>query len=854
MTPRLLPIDLPTWCHPATGSLAPPHIRFQHFLLNLSLNLGAICTALRAEPRSTRRTAHITRAPALLRLTSVPNTACVRATCSQSVSRSKLASIASNFTTDASRFLAQSQSRITFAPTNDRQQPPRDERGRQQNATGWRLGGSHANPTRYQNPYQSTTSQASGFPFASRLNPQQAPLFYSTTDEFREENDEEEHEREIADFYALQRSRRQLGESGLKEYSEAEERGDSSVGDSAHSADSDHGFRRKGGIRSSWRGDLSRSHAKRPAVEDVAESSESFAGGASQLGLSNPMVDVGLEDTMRRSEMDDDEPPDDLLENPPSLQVPRKAARSDSSKGYDSDDQGYANDQDHLLERPPGDYPGDESVPDIVPPHDGTSPHHDAFWGHLYLIAVAGMFAMWFMYWLQTDPGDAKGDTVYNTLHGSFSLLSGYTVVAIFVALLWLAALRAYVRYLVYAVLIVVPIMLYSFSLFPFITSYSSVPEGGRRQNIIMRWGSFVPFIAATLWVLAVVRSRLAMQKAISILEFATRILAANPALVIVGFATLGSIIAFTWIWLAMFTRVFLRGHPAERGMFLRFVIDTSTWWIGTYFILVYLWSVAVIFGLQRSITSATVSQWYFHRLTVPAPSSQTIVQAALRHSVTTLFGTIGLFTGLSLLVRLPLLLLPRRLTMLLSLAMYSIIPSPIAVLINPLTLAYSAIHSQPLRVSARGLSQMHFLVPNDATTSLHPNTFTSRRKDGWSADSSPLLPYRLSKLILHSTRLMMSMALGYGGWATTSRAANVSGPGVRGSLYAYIVGLVAGAIGWGILGAMEGILACIVDAVVVCWGSEVGSSGTGEARYCREAGYLFSDDGRTGPGRVSLA
>lgn len=624
--------------------------------------------------------------------------------------------------------------------------------------------------------------------------------------------------------------------------------------DSGRSANSDHGFPRKGGIRSSWRGDLSRSHAKRPAIEDVAESNESLAGGASQLGVSNPMVDVGLEDTLRRSEIEDDEPPDDLLENPPSVQFPRKPAHGGSEGGYDSDEAGYNTGHERLLHRAPGDFPDGDSLPEIVPPHDGNPPHHDAFWGHLYLLALTGMFATWFLYWLQTSPRDAKGDTVYNTLHGSFGLLSSYTVVAMFVALLWLAALRAYVRYLVYTILVVVPVILYSFSLFPFITSFSKIPEGGGTQNMFMRWGSFVPFIAATLWVLAVIRSRLAMQKAISILEFATRILGANPTLVIVGFATLGSIIGFTWMWIAMFTRVFLRGHPPERGMFLRFVIDTSTWWIGTYFIIMYLWTMSVIFGLQRSITSATVSQWYFHRLAVPAPSSQAIVQAALRHSVTTLFGTISLFTGLSLLVRLPLLLLPRRVTMLLSLAMYSLIPSPIAVLINPLTLTYAAIHSQPLRVSARGLAQMHFLVPNDVTTSLHPNTFTPRRKDGWSADTTPLLPYRLSKLMLHSTRLMMSMAMGYGGWATTSRATNINNSGARGSLYAYIVGLVAGAIGWGILGAMEGVLACIVDAVVVCWGSEVGSNGAGEARYCREAGYLFSEDRTTGPGQVSLA
>lgn len=87
----------------------------------------------------------------------------------------------------------------------------------------------------------------------------------------------------------------------------------------------------------------------------------------------------------------------------------------------------------------------------------------------------------------------------------------------------------------------------------------------------------------------------------------------------------------------------------------------------------------------------------------------------------------------------------------------------------------------------------------------------------------------------------------------STARTLKLAGTdGLRGSLYAYVVGLIAGAIGWGILGAMEGVLACIVDAVVVCWSSEVGSSGNGEVRYCREAGYLFGKDEEGRP--VSLA
>lgn len=57
----------------------------------------------------------------------------------------------------------------------------------------------------------------------------------------------------------------------------------------------------------------------------------------------------------------------------------------------------------------------------------------------------------------------------------------------------------------------------------------------------------------------------------------------------------------------------------------------------------------------------------------------------------------------------------------------------------------------------------------------------------------------------------------------------------------------------------MEGVIAGVVDAVVVCWASEVGSSRSGgvgdgnengiggragEARYCREAGWLFGEEG----------
>ncbi|KAI9876823.1 MAG: hypothetical protein M1823_007207, partial [Watsoniomyces obsoletus] len=188
------------------------------------------------------------------------------------------------------------------------------------------------------------------------------------------------------------------------------------------------------------------------------------------------------------------------------------------------------------------------------------------------------MFTTWFIVFLHTTPPKKPmGDTIYTALHGSFNLLATYTLVSIFLSLFWLAALRAYVRYLAYSIIVAVPTILYSFSMYPVISSYQGPGHGTGVQDYLMRWGSLIPCALATLWIVAVIRGRLAMQKAISILEFATRILAANPALVLVGFATLAVLIGFTWTWLSMFTRVFLGGHTVNRSAPIKFVIDAST-------------------------------------------------------------------------------------------------------------------------------------------------------------------------------------------------------------------------------------------------------------------------------------
>ncbi|KAL8908479.1 MAG: hypothetical protein Q9207_000785 [Kuettlingeria erythrocarpa] len=747
------------------------------------------------------------------------------------------------FSEYASRFLAQSQSRIGFGQAGDSTRSPIPSQRRQQQRFPHSSRSYLRRPT-LGNPYQTGGSHLSQFPFASR-SIANAPLFYSATDELREEDDDEgEHEREVEDYYAMQRSRRHFGDSRLADSSEAEdERGRASTDADRDGRDlDDRGRSRGGGLWSSWKGEdkHKRGNSKEStSLADNSTSSYKIQSEQSNQGKSN-MVDVGLGSTIQGSVTGDD-PPDDLAvemppdDDPPSIQQFRKPPAEFAGKyPVVTQDTGF----DGFHARPPQpDAEDDSSAPPELS-HHGEPPRHDVFWGHLYLICLASLFASFCLVYLHTyTPRNPLGDTVYTTLHSSYHLLAIDTLVAVVVSLLWLAILRSYVRPLVYSILVAVPVVLFSFFLYPFISSFKGQARSSNVQDRAMRWFSFVPAILSILWAFTVYRGRYSFGKAISILEFSCRILAANPGLLILGFAILLGVICWTWIWMAMFTRVFLGGHLSNSRNF--FVIDAGTWWLGIFFVLVYLWTLAVGAGIQRATTAATVSQWYFHRLSVPAPTSRQVLRAAFSHATSTLFGTICLSTLLSLVIRLPFLMLPRRVIALVGLCSYTLIPSTVGTYTSPLTLTYSAIHSQPLSTSSRAISRLSVLPPMSDIEA----PYSVRHPHGSGKDD--LLPYTLALLLLRATRFITSLALGFVAWVSTAKQLKIPDSpdhtSVKGSLYAYIVGLVAAAIGWGVMGAIDGVLTGVLDALVVCWGSE---RVRGEVRYCREAEGLFGDPG----------
>ena len=171
---------------------------------------------------------------------------------------------------------------------------------------------------------------------------------------------------------------------------------------------------------------------------------------------------------------------------------------------------------------------------------------------------------------------------------------------------------------------------------------------------------------------------------------------------------------------------------------------------------------------------------------------------------------------------RVPLLLLPRRISWWFQWFFFRIIPGPLINLVLPLTLTHASIKSVPLVIAARNNSRLRVLDP---------------------ARGPPFASYLMAKMVLSAARLATALSMGIGGWVYGARQEILDGTGAVGSLYGYLVGLIAGAVGWVVVGGIEGAAAMVVDACFVCYAVdfEGGVNGIG---HCREAWQAFG--GRT--------
>ncbi|KAK9318678.1 hypothetical protein V1522DRAFT_348107 [Lipomyces starkeyi] len=441
----------------------------------------------------------------------------------------------------------------------------------------------------------------------------------------------------------------------------------------------------------------------------------------------------------------------------------------------------------------------------------------DTFWSKFYILSMCSLFATSFVIWLETEVTKSISltDSIYTVIGGSVSILALDTILAIIISIVWFVLLKLCVRPALYILVISIPFALLSLTMYPLIMSYRDSWGGNTTQDRAMRWTSLVPALMGVFWIWFAVRSRSALGRAIGIVQLACKILGENPSLVVLSMGTLVSFIAFTWAWFGMFARVFLKGKVVVGTSGIStWILDQNSWALGAWYILMYLWSWGVFSGVQRVATSETVSQWYFHRHVQGQPSSMAVVSASLSQAGTTFSGTICFASFLALLIRLPILVLPRRVMAIVQTFFFNLIPGPLFALTNPLTLSYAAMTVQSLVPSSRGISNLRFI--DLGTHSSYQNSWTA---------------YRLSKLLLSSARALTALALGFGAWVHAAQDVN------GGSLYGYIVGMMGGAIGWIVLGATEGNLSMIVDSAFVAFAiDQVGNHGG----HCREADMQF--------------
>jgi len=98
-----------------------------------------------------------------------------------------------------------------------------------------------------------------------------------------------------------------------------------------------------------------------------------------------------------------------------------------------------------------------------------------------------------------------------------------------------------------------------------------------------------------------------------------------------------------------------------------------------------------------------------------------------------------------------------------------------------------------------------------------------------------------MAKMILSATRLATALSMGIGGWIYGARQEILAGSasGAMGSLYGYLVGMIAGAVGWVVVGGIEGAAGMVVDACFVCFAIDF-EGGIGGIGHCREAWQAF--------------
>jgi Plasma-membrane choline transporter len=396
-------------------------------------------------------------------------------------------------------------------------------------------------------------------------------LFYSAAENFGD-SDDQTRERD-----ALRASRRNFGAFfglGLNEDEEGEQHDDSFI--------SDEGYTQQDitGMAASWRPPFKPDRALRQqTIEESIEESELTESVDSDV-TTRPLVKQNESEQAR-----------DYLFNPEDSQVSASEPPGDLQVEVplDDDDETHSENSQEvqlrgLIPEPLyQDYPPEGSfrsysprqpMPDNALPQPVSAPplasaSHDSTWAAFYGLSMSGMFATWFLIWIGTETpesGIPMGDTIYSTLRTALPLLISDAILAVGIAVIWLILMKHALQPFVYLLCWAVPVSMFTLFLVPLIQSFGGRWDGSALQDRVMRWGSLIPAIVGAWWVYKMWVNRYDLRRSVSIIALAGKLVQENPALIPFDFSVLGAFIAFTFIWILMFCRVFLRSYKVVDG------------------------------------------------------------------------------------------------------------------------------------------------------------------------------------------------------------------------------------------------------------------------------------------------
>lgn len=446
-------------------------------------------------------------------------------------------------------------------------------------------------------------------------------------------------------------------------------------------------------------------------------------------------------------------------------------------------------------------------------------PNLDVLWTVLYFVLIFCILVTTLIVWSSTEQSmiPITQDCMYTMLKSNYSSVFGFMEITCIVGAAWMWSVKKFPCLVFQTSIILVPSGLVALTIHTLAKSYYSRNGNYIIQYNLMSWSTSILIIISILWTYLICKGRHAIERSVGVIKLGSEILTAYPSLLAINCIAVILYVGITWVWIQMLLQLLLKESILHSFGVTTWVQDAKSWMLGAIYILIYLWSWGIVSGIQRSITSTAVSQWYFHRHANRRVCSISTVASGLRSAMTTHFGTICFYSFLALLLRLPLLVMPTRMVSWIQLFVYNILPSSIISLTDPLVLCHAAMSSQDLIKSSRTISNLRYIDHGH-------NNPTSTNPHSWIA-------YRLSKQILLSCRLITSLSLGFCAWVHAAYYQNA------GSSYGYTLGLITGFSVWIVLSASEGLLSKIVDSAFVCFAID----NSGRGMHCIEADELFS-------------